>query len=64
MEFFSAWPLLVHVFVWTGLLVVAIATYYYAVSTRRQMTCRSCGERIQTEHDTIHNCPSCGAPLK
>lgn len=57
-------PIFVHIVFWTLALVVAGATYMYAVSTRRRIVCRGCGERIQTEHDTIQNCPSCGAPLK
>ncbi len=64
MEFFWAWPILFHIVLWTSLLVLAVVTYYYAVSTRRRVTCRSCGERVQTEHDSIDHCPSCGAPLR
>jgi Zn finger protein HypA/HybF involved in hydrogenase expression len=62
----SAWllsPVLVHVVVWTALGIIAVGAYLYAVSTRRRVTCRSCGEAIQMEHDTVQNCPSCGAPL-
>ena len=44
-------------------LAIAIATYSYAVSTRRRTTCGSCGELVKMEHDGIHHCPSCGAPL-
>ncbi|HET7843882.1 MAG TPA: hypothetical protein VFL14_07010 [Xanthomonadales bacterium] len=57
-------PILFHVVLWGGLLVVAIVAYLYAMSTRRRATCRSCGERVQMEHDTVTNCPSCGAPLR
>lgn len=57
-------PILFHVVVWTLVLAAAVITYMYAVSTRRRVTCRSCGERVQTEHDTVQNCPSCGAPLR
>lgn len=57
-------PFLVHLVFWTLALVVCVAAYMYAVSTRRRLTCRSCGERVQTEHDTVASCPSCGAPLR
>lgn len=57
-------PILVHVVFWTLALVVCVAAYMYAVSTRRRITCRSCGERVQMEHDTVASCPSCGAPLR
>ncbi len=56
-------PLLFHVVLWSLLAIIAVATYVYAVSTRRQTTCRSCGERVRTEHDSVQSCPSCGAPL-
>ena len=57
-------PFMIHIVFWSIALVVAVVTYYIAVSSRRRLVCRSCGERVQTEHDTIHNCPSCGAPLR
>jgi Zn finger protein HypA/HybF involved in hydrogenase expression len=56
-------PVLFHVVLWSLLAIIAALTYIYAVSTRRQTTCRSCGERVRTEHDSIQSCPSCGAPL-
>jgi len=56
-------PLLFHVLVWGALLLVAIGTYMYAMSTRKRATCGSCGEVVQMEHDRVRNCPSCGAPL-
>jgi len=57
-------PFAFHAIIWSLVLIVAIGTYMYAMSTRRRATCRSCGERVQMEHDTVRNCPSCGAPLK
>jgi hypothetical protein len=44
-------------------LAIAIATYSYAVSTRRRVSCGSCGELVRMEHDRVRHCPSCGAPL-
>jgi Zn finger protein HypA/HybF involved in hydrogenase expression len=64
MDITWAWPFAFHLVFWTAVLVVAALTYHYAVSTRRRITCRACGERVQTEHDTIDHCPSCGAPLR
>ncbi|HRQ66408.1 MAG TPA: hypothetical protein PKZ76_16350 [Xanthomonadaceae bacterium] len=37
--------------------------YAYAVSTRKRVLCRSCGEPVKMEHDRVRNCPSCGANL-
>jgi anaerobic ribonucleoside-triphosphate reductase len=62
----SAWllsPLFVHIVAWTLVGLIAVATYIYAVSTRRHAVCRSCGEHVRMEHDAVHHCPSCGAPL-
>jgi Zn finger protein HypA/HybF involved in hydrogenase expression len=56
-------PLGVHLVIWLVIGIIAVATFAYAVSTRRQVVCRSCGERIRMEHDRVHQCPSCGAPL-
>ena len=56
-------PFLFHAIVWSVVILLAIGTYVYATSTRRRTTCRSCGERVQMEHDRVQNCPSCGAPL-
>lgn len=56
-------PLIFHAVLWTLVLLVAVGTYLYAVSTRKRMTCASCGETIKMEHDTVRSCPSCGAPL-
>jgi hypothetical protein len=57
-------PFMFHIVFWSIVLVVAVVTYFIAVSSRRRVVCRSCGERVQTEHDTVHLCPSCGAPLR
>lgn len=44
-------------------LALCVITYMYAVSTRRQVVCSSCGETVKMEHDRVQHCPSCGAPL-
>lgn len=44
-------------------LLLAIATYAYAVSTRKRVLCPSCAEPVQMEHDRVRHCPSCGASL-
>lgn len=44
-------------------LALAVATWAYAVSTRRRVSCGSCGELVRMEHDRVRHCPSCGALL-
>jgi rRNA maturation endonuclease Nob1 len=45
-------------------LAAAVVAYLYARSTRRRTVCSSCGEVVRMEHDQVHHCPSCGAPLR
>jgi predicted amidophosphoribosyltransferase len=44
-------------------LILAVVFYMHAVSTRKQVICPSCQERVRMEHDRIVHCPSCGASL-
>jgi hypothetical protein len=55
--------LLLYAFVGALILAPCLLVYMYAVSTRRRVLCRSCGETVKMEHDRVHHCPSCGAHL-
>lgn len=55
---------MVSLIVYLVLILVGIAAYLYARSTRRRAVCGSCGEVVRMEHDTVQLCPSCGAPLR
>lgn len=46
-----------------GFVILAVVLYLYAMSTRRKVICRSCGEVIRMEHDRVRTCPSCGSEL-